>query len=283
MRKLTSKWLESINEEFSKKDVPYKQRPWLAWAKWSEHIGLPTALGDEDAKKIFAWFEDNLKPGVQHIGPMYTGAYYYDSLFWPVVIPVVAGTVKLDAANSLKAIPDSIKTRLLSDTNERQQFALFWADCIDYGFGADDLIDDSYAGNFWQELIKSGDQQLNATVTLLLEQRPNSIAMELARMATEMFLKTFLANKTGLTDAEARRKISHDLEKALDKCLAIDSTSELAAIRPELSVFPEIHERYKGTDKTLRDLWCGYRVAQFTGVTVIRSLSGRDARTTMTL
>src|ERR1041385_6157082 len=92
---LTDEWLEQINEELRKKDVPHKRRPGEAWGEWSKYVGVPTSLGDEDVKKIFDWFEKNTKAGSQYIGPMYVGSLYYDSCFWPIVIPVVAGGVKV--------------------------------------------------------------------------------------------------------------------------------------------------------------------------------------------
>jgi hypothetical protein len=212
---------------------------------------------------------------------MYMGTLYYDSCFWPIFIPVVFGTVKLDAAKSLRTMPDPIKSRLMKDRQEFMQYIAVWVDCLDYGFGIEGLCDGKNTSAFGQELFASGNQQLNATVTLLHEENPNPKAMESSRMATEMFLKAFLASKAGLTDEEARHKIGHNLEKALNMCLAVDKNSELQVIRSGLSLFPEIADRYKGTDKTPIELWHGYGIAQVTGTTVVRSLTGRDVRKTL--
>jgi hypothetical protein len=133
-------------------------------------------------------------------------------------------------------------------------------------------------GTFWQDLLRSGHQQLLSTVTLLQGNRPNAKGAEPARMATEMFLKAFIVYKTGMTDQEARKQISHDLEKALDKCIEIDPQSELNRIRSALGTFPEIAERYKETQKTLWELWRMYGMAQYAGVTIVRGLSGHDSR-----
>src|SRR5205085_1795401 len=127
-------------------------------------------------------------------------------------------------------------------------FAILWADCVDFGFGIGEVIKDNNVGALAQQFFRSGNQQLNATVTLLHEEIPNPKAMESARMATEMFLKAFLAAKVGLTEKEARKKIGHNLEEALNRCLAIDNQSELQAMRSDLNCFPEVRDRYKGTD-----------------------------------
>lgn len=277
----TEEWLEQINEELRKKDVPHKQRPWEAWMEWSKYAGVSTSLGDEDVKKIFDWFEKNTKAGSQYFGPMYMGSLYYDSCFWPIFIPVMFGRVKLDASNSLRTMPETIKSRLMRDKQEFMEYVAVWADCIDYAFGIEGLCNGKNTSAFGQELFRSGDQQLNATVSLLHEENPNPKAMESSRMATEMFLKAFLASKAGLTEKEAKDKIGHNLEKALNMCLDVDKTSELQVIRSGLPIFPEIADRYKGTDKTPKELWHGYGIAQFIGTTVVRSLTGRDIRKTL--
>src|SRR5215207_8425197 len=135
MYELTEEWLEKINERFRRDEVPHKQRPWLAWREWAKHIGLSVTLDDDHVKKIFAWFEENTKAGSQYIGPMYTGALYYDSCFWPVLTPVVAGSVTLDARNYLKSMPPPVQERLWGERNEAMLYFAVFADCLDYGFG----------------------------------------------------------------------------------------------------------------------------------------------------
>lgn len=283
MYEVTDEWIERINDEFREKDIPHKQRPWLAWSEWSKHIGLSTSFDDEDVKKIFEWFEKNTQAGSQHIGPIYTGAFYYDSCFWPVFIPVVFGSVQLNLRDSLKTMPNGIRSRLWGNRDEVMNYAAFWAACLDYGLGIDGLTEDTGQPVFARELIRSGDQQLTATATLLLEKRPNPKAVESGRMATEMFLKAFLASRGGLSEEKARSEIGHNLQVALNRCLALDPQSELRAILPELTHFPSLGDRYKGTERPVKELWKAYGVAQFSGTALVRTLTGRDCRKTMRL
>ncbi len=281
MHKLTEEWLEKTNEKFSKSDIPHRQRPLLALGEWAKFTGRPVAINDEIAKGIFFWFDRNTKAGSQQIGPVYTGLYYYDSCFWPIFIPVFYGTVQFNTRDFLKTMPESIVTRLWSDRGKLLECVSVCADCFDYAFGLDYIQENSIAGKFAEELLSSGDQQLRATVTLLLESSPNSKSMESARMSTEMFLKALTAAKAGLTEREAKDSIGHDLKKALNACLAVDVNSELKAILPYLNVFPGIQDRYKGTAKTPKELWRAYAIAQSAGTTVVRSLSGFDVRKTI--
>jgi len=281
MQELTETWLENINEEFHKKNTPHKQRPWLASREWAKRTGGSISLDDEVTDNIFAWFEKNTRIGSQNVGSLYTGVFYYDSCFWPVIIPVVYGTVKLDIWDSLKTIPKSIATRLKGNQAAVLQYTSLWTYCAEYAFSIDDIKKKSALGDFTKELMESGDQQLRATVTLLIERQPNQKAMESARMATEMFLKMFLAGKAGLTEKDAKDKIGHKLEVALNKCLESDPKSELKSIQANLGIFPNISDRYKGTDRLLETLWQAYRVAQFSGSAVIRSFSGRNLHETI--
>jgi len=277
----SNEWLEQVNAELSRKDVPHRRRPWEAWLEWSAYAGVSSSLGDPDVKKIFDWFEQNTKAGSQYVGPMYEGSLYYDSCFWPIAIPVMAGSVRLEALRSLKTMPDSIKARLHRDTQEFMQYVAVWADCLDYAFGIEEVGNNTNISAFGQQLLTSGHQQLTATVSLLHENHPNPRAMESSRMATEMFLKGFLASGAVLTEKEAKDKVGHNLEKALDMCLDVDQQSDLQVVRAGLALFPEIADRYKGAEKTPRELWHGYGTAQFTGATVVRSLTGRDVRKTL--
>ncbi len=283
MHELTEEWLQKTNESFRKTDVPHIRRPWLAWDEWAKLTGKPIAMNNEVVSKIFSWFDKNTKSGSQQTSPMYTGAFYYDSCFWPVFVPIIYGTVNINACDALKTMPESIVKQLWKDQGKLKEYVSVCEDCFDYAFGFDDLQKTCTYGKFAQELLNSGDQEINALVALLLERIPNSKAMESARMSTEMFLKTYLATKDGLNENGAKNKIGHDLEKALDACLAVDPNSELKIIRSSLKIFPRIEDRYKGIERPPKELWSAYAVAQFVGATVVRTLSGRDVRKTIKL
>jgi hypothetical protein len=283
MYELKEEWLQTLNEGFSKNDIPHKQRPWLACGEWSKYTGIPISMSDEIVKRIFSWFDKNTKAGSQLIGPMYTGAFYYDSCLWPVFVPIIYGTVRVNARDSLKTMPESILARLWIDRKKLPEYIAVWSDCFDYALGLDDILKSSALVEFAQDLFNSGDQQLNATISLLLEQTPNPKAAETARMSTEMFLKAFLATKVGLTEEDAKKKFGHNLERTLKACLTVDPKSELCTIGSNLQAFPDIGDRYKGADKSPKELWITYAIAQSVGTTVVRSLSGRDVRETITV
>ncbi|PWT76536.1 MAG: hypothetical protein C5B59_06260 [Bacteroidetes bacterium] len=272
-------WLQNLNAEFRRNDVPPKQRPWIAWQEWATHSGESLSLNDDVVKEIFNWFEKHSKAGLQYIQPLYVGAYYYDSTFWPVVIPVVFGRVQLDARESLKTMPDAVASGVFRDRNELMDFMSFWANCLDYGFGIEGT-QSAALNEFAKRLLSSADQRLTATVSLLLQNQPNSSCLESSRMATEMFLKAYLAVHSGLTENDAKR-IGHDLNEALSRCVTATPSSELRTLVNDLNVFPDVGHRYQGSEEPQGILWKAYETAQYVGATVCRSFTGRDVRNSM--
>src|SRR5688572_23103797 len=139
MDKKTETWLRELDAEFRRADVPPKQRPWIVWQELIKHSGEQVSLNDDIVKEIFNWFEKNSRAGPQYIRPMYVGAYYYNSAFWPVVIPIVFGRVQLNARDSLKTMPDAVAVSLFRNCDELPDFMSLWGNCLDYGFGMDQL------------------------------------------------------------------------------------------------------------------------------------------------
>lgn len=274
---VTDEWLEALNDKFLKKNIPPKQRPWMALGEWSLFIGrLPIHWNDPDSRKILDWFERRY-PGSQQIGPMFQGAFYFDGSFWPVFIPIAFGHFALDAFECLKTMPEATKAALNSDRESFPLYINLWVDCVDYGYGLDGQIHPSQNDTFCVELFRSGANELDAAVSMLLGRNPNPKSIEYARMATEMFLKAFLAAKAGLSQSEAQ-DLGHRLERAATKCLAVQNNADLEYISSAVTVFPSIKERYEGKTRTPIELWKAYSLAQFTGATIIRLLNGRDSR-----
>ncbi len=211
------------------------------------------------------------------IGALYVGSYYYEHVFWAVRIPVFFGRVNLNPFDSLVDMPPEIKKALANNADKLKEFLSLFSECLDYGTGID-VLEGASSIDFVKNLFKAGDQQLRSCVTLLLEDRPNPRSRESARMASEMFLKGFIALKSGLTDQEARQ-ISHNLDIALDICLSVDLTSNLGLIRGKLNCFPTIGERYEGTHPTKNEIWNAYRVSQFIASTITREHTGTNSAT----
>ena len=192
-------WLQKINREFRGQNVSVRQRPFLALDRYCKDFKVKAlTLESPPAKAIFDWFSANTKPEAHHIGPMFTGAFYYDACFWPVNIPIGFGTFKLEATDCLRSMPDILKKDLISVSQDAWSFALFFADCLDYAYGFNDICEMTNFSSFGISLLKNADKELRTAISQLFEHHPNSGAAMSSRMSVEMYLKVFLVLKAGL-------------------------------------------------------------------------------------
>jgi hypothetical protein len=272
-------WLEQFNERMAQEGVPHKQRPFRALSEWTRIHPVTIAFNSPEAKALFAWFEQNSPPTSHHIGPMFKAAYFFDAAFWPVDVPIVYGTARLNPFDTLTGMPLSVKQRL-GRNPKQMEFVLFWANCADYGYGYEESLRSGKLGTLGEGLFQGAHRELNASSVVLLERRPNSKAMESARMAVEMFLKAFIAGHVGLNEKQAK-KLGHDLEAGLRESVRVDPSSELKELGQELRIFPPIDARYQALQIPAQDLWRGYAVAMFCAATTVRWLTGRDIRRTL--
>ncbi len=278
------KWLEVTNSDLSKEDIPHIRRPFEAMRRLNLERRVSFMLSSPLAKHIIRWFEEHSPTGSHGIGAMFTSLFYFDSYFWKVDVPLAYGTVQLNALDALREMPEVIRDQLQRSTPTLWVFIALWVDSLDYAFGFEEVGRGSRLpaiGNvaFAEQLITSAHRELTATVRLLTEERrPNPKAMETGRMATEMFLKAYLALHGSLSELHAQRKLSHDLEKALAECESARPHADLSDLRQFLGLYPQIGARYQALSFDSHQLWSSYATALRSGVTVIRSITNRDSR-----
>ncbi|HEY9820545.1 MAG TPA: hypothetical protein V6D35_07160, partial [Candidatus Sericytochromatia bacterium] len=174
---------------------------------------------------------------------------------------------------------DNLKQQLESDSRESWSFMFLWVDCLDYAYGFDEILKLKSFNELASNFIRSADKELQATVSLLLEDNPQPKAIETARMAVEMFLKAILIiNDNSWDEKKLKNKIGHDLIKAIDYCVSVTGSKELQNLRSRMSFFPPVDDRYKGKARKNADLWQGYALAQVVGAIFTRMFSDRDTR-----
>lgn len=98
---LSEEWLKKLNKEFRDAGVEQRRRPWEAIRRYSDEFHVSIDISSGLAKQIFEWFAAHSKPGAHQVGSLYESVYFYDSAFWSVSIPIVYGTAKLNALESL--------------------------------------------------------------------------------------------------------------------------------------------------------------------------------------
>lgn len=278
MQKPDDIWLAKINIDFRNANIDVKQRPFLALDRYCKDFGAMSVSFDSPvANKIFDWFRENTKPDAHHIGPMFTGVYYYDSCFWPVDIPIGYGHLCLEAPDCLRGMSDKLKADLMAVPPDAWSYASFWVDCLDYAYGFDDMTKLNRDPAFALSLLENADRQLRAAVVQLCERRPNSTAALSAMMAVEMYLKAFLVYRANYTEGQVK-KFNHRLADLIKECRKLSPAHDILKIEPDLTVFPTIDERYTGDEIPNHRLWDAYRIAQYSAASLVRGFTDRDTR-----
>ena len=280
MSAMTEEWLRKTDHALSQERVPVKQRPWDAWGRWSEQTG-PSRMDSPEATAIMDWYKDSYGAEAFAVGCLFRGAFYFDAEVWAMIVPICFGTVSINVTDMVDNMPPVVAERLNQDRIAVNNLVALGADCLDYGLGFDDLKSSPLSCMLGKDLLVSADRKLRSSVSLLLSGRSSQGAAEAARMATEMYLKCYLAHHTGATEVFLKKEVWHDLDKALSHCLAHDPSSDLSVLAGQFDCTSSIEGRYGSGELTLLELWRAYALAQSTGASVVRSISGRDVRPTL--
>jgi hypothetical protein len=154
-------------------------------------ILFPSATAD----KIFEWFKKSTQEGSHVMGSLFTGIYYFDASFWPVYVPIGYGVVRLDSIAALETMPQNLKDQLCGDRAELWNYVLFWADCVDLGYGGDDLRKIAGVSTEARTFLENGRREIDAAISQLSSSHPNPKAIMSARLAAEIFFKALLIER----------------------------------------------------------------------------------------
>jgi hypothetical protein len=131
------KWLNEKNQSYRAKDIPPKQRPFLALSDLSNEFKITIFFGSKLANQVFEWFEKMTQAGSHAIGTLFTGVYFFDACFWPVSIPVGYGMMKVNALDALETMPKILKEQLQNNVDELWSYTLYFVDCFDFTLGSE--------------------------------------------------------------------------------------------------------------------------------------------------
>ena len=293
MKKVDLEWLQKTNEEFKSQDITDgEDKNWKACQKWRDenvseilkdksidHQVVADYLEEQD-NKIGEYFLTQTTKDRGWVSPPFSGIYYFAGHFWEITIPLAFGSVRIDFFERLK-MPSDLKRVLFADKEKLSEFVRVACDCLDYGFEIKEL-NRICSTDYSKKLVASGDKHLRSAISLLQQEKVSSKAIDDSRMVIEIFQKAYLSVKdASFTDNEAR-KLSHHLDKGLEKCVNLGLV-ELSSVKNNLGIFPDITDRYSGDEKTFGELWNAYKIAQFIATTIVRELTGRDSRSSFKL
>jgi hypothetical protein len=210
--KVLEVWLNSANTRYRVDEVPLRKRPFKALSDFSCEFNCPVATDSLVAQVISEWFYAHSQPGSHAIGPLFTGAFYFDTCFWPMHIPIGASDISVNALDSLKTMPEVLKEQLSQSRQDFHRLIFYWVDCCDYASGMDDI---NKQGNFSTKALafaQNGHKELVGAISQLTLQRPNVKAILALRMASEIFLKALLIQERSLTTDQQLKQLSHRIE-----------------------------------------------------------------------
>jgi hypothetical protein len=294
-------WLRSLNERYRRQDMPPAERPIRAIEEWAALHGQPadfgrlalSHLGGEAWKAIDAFFCLQTKLGRERIQPLSRSVWFYDASFYEVKVFVILGGIgPVSASNPFKCLEETMPKPLLwafsHDEPRVQEYLEHLSNALD-SFTCSDTIMQNSKEPLAREFLRAAETHLDSTVTGLLDTHPNPQAAGHARLAFETSLKALSAEKAGLTKEEAKKTISHRLDKLFDtrviRCAHLIPAADLARLENAAKdsattqcLFPKLDAHYDSVTFARRRLWECYATAQHAFATVLRALGASDSR-----
>lgn len=270
-------WLISTNARYRAEEIPPRHRPFRALSDFSREFKCSFMLDSPIAKSILDWFYKHSAPGSHTIGSMFIGAFYFDTYFWPLHIPIGYGTFSINAFDCLETMPEVVKEHLAKNHHDSSNLALYWVDCCDYAYGFEELQKTNKLSSKALAFLNNGDRELRGAVAQLLSSRPNTKAILAFRMACEIFLKALLIQEKNLTDSQLKN-LSHKIKDIASDCHAATAVPEFCAVATAANVFPDVSERYDGDERKLSEVWNALCIAQVAATAVVRYYTDRDMR-----
>lgn len=252
-------------------------RPFKALQELSAEFGVSINLSSATARSVFEWFKKRSTPEAHQIGSLFTGSLFFDACFWPVSIPVAYGNFALNPLEALETMPDPVKNDLCASTYDLQVYMLYWADCVDYGYGFDDVHKLQPLSPLAMSFLANADRELRAAVAQVITPKPNYKGSLAARMATEIFLKAFLIAKLNFTEREVK-EFRHDIPRIAKTCHEIMPLEAFETIIDLAHLFPLVDSRYTGGEQKPSEVWNSISLCQVGAAAVIREFSDRDIR-----
>ncbi|MGL6543059.1 hypothetical protein ACSZNU_21410 [Aeromonas hydrophila] len=246
MVEINENLLLKIEEALISKQVPHKNRSFSAFSMLSKEYGLTISFSSPEAKLIDEWFSQRVKSSATKIGSLYESCFYYDCEFWKISIPIHYGTIDLSPIDGLIDMPTNIKTRLLSDPDMAISYYMHWANVYDISSFISNRALDKNSKNYSNELFLAANEELMSATSAILGHRVNTRAAMQLRMATEMFLKSYLILKHN-ADLKTARKYNHNILELYNRLCVLESISPDKEIIKVIMEFPDISDRYENS------------------------------------
>jgi hypothetical protein len=250
-------------------------------------------LGGEAWKATDAFFCLHTKLGRERIQPLSRAVWFYDVSFYEVrLFVILGGTGPVSTINPFKCLEETMPKPLLwafsRDESQVQNYLEHLSNALD-SFACGDAIRQNLKEPLAKEFLGAAETHLDSTVTCLLDTHPNPQAVGHARLAFETSLKALSAEKAGLTKEEAKKTISHRLDRLFDTrvvhCAHLIPAADFVRLKSAATdsakaqcLFPTHDAHYGSATFPPRRLWECYATAQHAFATALRALGASDSR-----
>lgn len=228
------------------KQIPHKRRSFEAFSILSKEYGLTINFSSPEATLINEWFSQRVKSSATKIGSLYESCFYYDCEFWKISIPIHFGTIDLSPVDGLIDMPSNIKKRLLNEPLMAIRYYIHWANIYDLSLFISNGALDKHFKNDSNELFLAANEELMSATSAILGHRVNTRSAMQLRMATEMFLKSYLILKHN-ADLKTAKKYSHNIRELYNRICTLENISPDKEIIKVIMKFPDISDRYENS------------------------------------
>jgi hypothetical protein len=282
----------AVDDKLIQEGVAPFQRPLAAYSEIIERLkpGSNSFLHYDQAlsRAINQIYHQLYRASDLYMPPMHVGAFMFRDVFFPLSIPLVYGSSRIDPVNLLKDIPE-LQKRWLFD-NHRVGLSFFdqVIDLMDFVYGLDDLegLGKLPAKTLeWWYLAK---QQLEAAAATVLGSFNKYAIIQNCCISTELLLKGALLahgiDENTLANKNKNDKgYGHNLENLVNKAAAHLPNLDQETLVFVVQQFPDyVESRYEAKDLSRLDLGRLLMNTQFISGEVLRQFSNRNFRAEQT-
>ncbi len=276
-------WLNDLYLEFRQNEIRHEDRILEVGLRINAYLNNYSLSNIPEKEYALKWMRNRCKPNCDSL-PGSILAFYFDTEFWEIKIPLVYGNYSLDPLDYLN-MPVTLKNILKQDPKVIDHYEKYWHMCFDFDYGLKEIPQTLYKTNsFATGLLLSGAQNLNAATAALLYTNHNNQVMMSIRMALEMFIKSYIvfhdhSEKSDYEKSEyVRKEIQHDLKKGLEKIQELSPNLINPKFFDILIKFPENigKQRYSPENREIRDIAQCYDLTLRLGAIVTRSITDRN-------
>ncbi|MBU0516835.1 MAG: hypothetical protein KJ621_18940 [Proteobacteria bacterium] len=276
--------IKSIEKELIAQEVLPKARPLKTMMEIGKSLNIPVSFfdsNDEIVRLVEEYYKEHYKQEDLAIGAIHRGIFCFKDLYFLLEVPIVYGTVEIDCMRSLMDMSDEMKKELRSSNEDWRIFIDQHCDLYDFGLGIYDPGFEKRMSSRAFEWFLKAKEHLESATEILMSSSKKQTAIEISRLATEMFFKGALVSK-GYTDNDMKRKFVHNLPKLVKEVVnnfpGIDYERLFRAIN---MLSHKEDERYYDKGYSRRQIGLAAMSAQFVAGEVTRQISGRNIRPTL--